>query len=102
MTPFSTGFHISDAQANFNAEIASDYSTLGNYIGHPVPVAGYPPNSLGLYDMHGNVWDQVSNWYAPYTVEQAIDPQGPLAGRKKVIRGGSWYLGANNALSSTR
>ena len=101
-TPFSNGSHISDAQANFNAEIATDYSISGNNIGHPAPVASYPPNSWGLYDMHGNVWEWVADWYAPYLSEYALDPQGPLIGEKKVIRGGSWYFGASNALSSSR
>jgi len=101
-TPFSTGSHISDAQANFNSEFASDYSTSGNYIGHPVPISSYPPNSWGLYDMHGNVWEWVADWYAPYSSEPVLDPQGPLVGKHKVIRGGSWYFGANNARSSTR
>ena len=101
-TPFSTGFHISDAQANFNAEIASDYSILGNNIGHPLPIASYPPNSWRLHDMHGNVWEWVADWYAPYSSEHTFDPQGPQVGKKKVIRGGSWYFGANNATSSAR
>ncbi len=77
-TPFSYGEHISDSLVNF-----------GNNVGHPMPVGSYPPNPWGLFDMHGNVWEWVSDWYTPKSKE-------------KVIRGGSWYFGADNAKSSSR
>lgn len=101
-SPFSCGLLLADYLANFNAEIPSIYAIQGKNIGHPTPVGSYPPNSWGLYDMHGNVWEWVSDWYAPYSPEEAIDPQGTPIGNQKVIRGGSWYFGAANALSSFR
>jgi len=101
-TPFSSGLNLSDSLANFNNEIPSTYSTQGKYIGHPVPVGSYPSNPWGLHDMHGNVWEWISDWYAPYSPEQATNPQGPPSGKQKVIRGGSWYFGARNAKSSSR
>ncbi|NER15042.1 SUMF1/EgtB/PvdO family nonheme iron enzyme [Leptobacterium flavescens] len=101
-TPFSFGERISDSLASYNADIASDYSAKGKYVEHPMPVGSYPPNSWGLYDMHGNVWEWVSDWYAPYPVTEVTDPIGPSEGISKIIRGGSWYYGAGNALSSTR
>lgn len=52
--------------------------------------------------MHGNVWEWVSDWFAPYSPEHATDPQGPPLGKQKVISGGSWYFGAANALTSYR
>jgi formylglycine-generating enzyme required for sulfatase activity len=52
--------------------------------------------------MHGNVWEWVSDWYAPYTTEAVSNPTGPTDGIEKVIRGGSWYFGAENAKSSFR
>jgi len=101
-TNFSTGTSISDTLSNFNASIPSDYSAIGKYLGHSTTVGSYPPNLWGLYDMHGNAWEWVSDWYAPYSSEHTIDPCGPKSSTLKIIRGGSWYFGATNARSYSR
>lgn len=101
-TPFSTGTRISAALANFNAEIPSSFCNSEKNIGHTSAVASYPPNSWGLYDMHGNVWEWVSDWYEKYTAEPLTDPLGPISGTLRVIRGGSWFFGADNVRSFIR
>jgi formylglycine-generating enzyme required for sulfatase activity len=41
--------------------------------------------------MNGNVWEWVSDWYAPYTSGSQDNPHGPDTGDERIIRGGSWY-----------
>jgi formylglycine-generating enzyme required for sulfatase activity len=54
------------------------------------PVDRYPPNPLGLYDMTGNAYSWVNDWYDPtYYQHSPVDnPQGPPTGTEKVLRGG--------------
>jgi sulfatase modifying factor 1 len=82
-----------------------DKSTTNN--GHPdaMPVGSFPPNGFGLYDMSGNVWAWISDWYESDYYKTlaahgrvAIDPQGPPFSwdpkdpgvAKRVVRGGSF------------
>src|SRR5262249_9968838 len=69
------------------------------------PVAQFPANGYGLFDMAGNVWEWCSDWYRPDTYAQSADgggvsvnPQGPTSSfdpaepgqPKRVHRGGSF------------
>jgi formylglycine-generating enzyme required for sulfatase activity/serine/threonine protein kinase len=45
---------------------------------------------FGPYDVVGNVWEWVSDWYADYTPEEKKNPAGPDGGERKVIRGGAF------------
>jgi uncharacterized protein (TIGR03067 family) len=59
-------------------------------------------SALGLYDMHGNVWEWCADWFGEYTVPSMDDPVGPPTGSDRVIRGGSWFAPAGDCRSAVR
>lgn len=80
----------------------SDSTLLENYCwntynseGITHEVGGKLPNDLGIYDMSGNVWELVNDWYQEdyYSIGPSIDPPGPNTGLYKLYRGGGYYDG---------
>ncbi|MFQ5483074.1 MAG: formylglycine-generating enzyme family protein [Nitrospinaceae bacterium] len=72
--------------------------------GHTHPIGQKPPNPFNLYDISGNVWEWVSDWYDAdyYQNSPRRNPGGPSFGGEKVIRGGSWYSSGRHQMTATR
>ncbi len=83
---YSWGQEIDCDRANYS-ECVGDTSQVGNY------ETGISP--YGIYDMAGNVWEWVADWYdaAYYANSPSSNPQGPATSPEnyRTVRGGSWF-----------
>lgn len=92
------------ADRNLNAR-ESDNSVDDGYV-FTAPVGSYPDGAspYGVFDMAGNVWERVIDWYGDtyYADSPARNPTGPSSGEYHLIRGGSWSRMARYVRAASR
>ena len=80
-------------------------NTQEHSVGQPIAVASLPNSGpFGAYDMIGNVWEWVADWYGgdTYAASPSVNPQGPASGLERVIRGGSFKSDGERATTTIR
>ena len=91
---FPWGNEISRERANYGADkCCSGLAEGRDEWGFTSPVGSFSPTGYGLYDLNGNVWEWVGDWYDGdyYRGASSANPQGPASGERRVLRGGSWF-----------
>jgi formylglycine-generating enzyme required for sulfatase activity len=94
---------IKDIEEEFANELGTYAWFSMNSDSKSHPVGQKKPNPYGLYDIYGNVWEWVQDWYAELPKEQELkDYSGPAKGSFRVLRGGSWGSSAFYCRSDIR
>lgn len=97
-TPFHFGETITTELANYDGNYTYASEPGGKYLEQTTEIGSFPPNSFGLYDMHGQVWEWCQdNWHdsyqgAPADASAWFDDNNQLDQKqgRAVLRGGSW------------
>jgi formylglycine-generating enzyme required for sulfatase activity len=107
-TPFGTGENLTTDQVNYDGNYPYGNNPKGEYREKTVPVDYFKPNGYGVYNMHGNVWEWCSDRYGEAYYEECRkqgvveNPQGPVVGSYRVLRGGSYNYLAQTCRSAFR
>ncbi|WP_414568090.1 SUMF1/EgtB/PvdO family nonheme iron enzyme [Nostoc sp. CCY 9925] len=104
-TPFYFGETITTDLVNYNGNYPYGSAPKGEYREETTDVGKFPPNSFGLYDMHGNIWEWCLDIYNDNYQGAPTDGSAWLTGKDnniKLLRGGSWGVNARYCRSADR
>ena len=101
--PYSFGQKFLPSEVNMDPT-GVGHDSSARLLRSTCPVGSYSPNAFGLYDMHSNVGEWCSDWYASdyYSQSPLVDPTGPETGTLKVSRGGCFWSDAATSRSAFR
>ena len=103
--PFHYGSTITPEQANYDGRDTYGGVGKGRYRKRTVPVGSFRSNSVGLHEVHGNVWEWVEDcWHDSYEGAPSDGSAWASGGDcgKRVLRGGSWLIGPSFLRSAYR
>ncbi|QMS87673.1 SUMF1/EgtB/PvdO family nonheme iron enzyme [Nostoc edaphicum CCNP1411] len=104
-TPFYFGETITTDLVNYNGKYPYGSAPKGEYRQQTIDVGKFPPNSFGLYDMHGNVYEWCEDVYNGNYIDAPTDGKPWLVGsdnNAKLLRSGSWIYTAWTCRSAYR
>jgi len=84
-------------------EILTDYAWYRENSGGKIHTTAQKlSNPNEIFDIHGNAWEWVYDWFGIYSNLNSTNPQGPEVGKYRVLRGGSWSDPAEYLRSAMR
>jgi eukaryotic-like serine/threonine-protein kinase len=103
-TPFCFGETITPDLANYDGNYTYGKALKGKYREHTTDVGSFPPNTFGLHDMHGNVWEWcLDKWHDNYNGAPAYGSSWLNNDNDYyLLRGGSWSYPPVNCRSASR
>jgi formylglycine-generating enzyme required for sulfatase activity len=104
-TSFFFGETITPDFANYNTQSNDNKKNTGQFDKKTTPVDNFYPNSFGLYDFHGNVWEWCEDHYANNYIHKPKNGSAfynSTGNQSRVVRGGSWSLSSDYCRSAKR
>ena len=102
-TRFAWGDDVSCSKAVFGG--SAQQQQCPNHVGQtPKPVGSTPlgVSADGAFDLTGNAWEWVNDWFGAYPSDEVTDPTGPNTGSVRVLRGGNWQTPTANSAAFMR
>jgi formylglycine-generating enzyme required for sulfatase activity len=102
-TRFPWGDDVSCSKAVFGGN--SQQQQCPNHVGQTPRAVGSTPLGVsgeGAFDLTGNAWEWVNDWFGPYSAEEVTDPTGPDTGSVRVLRGGNWQTATASSAAFMR